>query len=227
MKSKIVNWRIFFVCLVATAALAGGIYWLSGISFWVAWGSVILGWGVLGVSTLFNESDESPSDASQAKTADEELESLYRFVGLVVIQWGQSEQSLDLVVSTLYQNYGGSALVKKMPKMLETKLEFVEKAFEELKGLDEFKPLAMRVVSEFKRLREFRHDFIHGAIADTVPKNGRFSFVKLDVGRDIHSVREFEIDGRDIPAITEDLVNLGGNTVRLARLIWDKSVGGG
>ena len=33
-----------------------------------------------------------------------DLDSLFNVVGFVVIQWGQAEQSLDLIISTIYQN---------------------------------------------------------------------------------------------------------------------------
>ena len=45
---------------------------------------------------------------------------LYSQVGFIVIQWGHCEQSLELLVNTLFREFGGNALPKRkrMPRPL-------------------------------------------------------------------------------------------------------------
>ena len=46
-----------------------------------------------------------------------DLESLFIAVGFIVIQWGQAEQALDLIVSSLSHAYPGKK-AKRLPVML-------------------------------------------------------------------------------------------------------------
>ena len=52
----------------------------------------------------------------------EDLDTLARAIGLVVLQWGQAEQSLDLLVAVLWQSFDGQRFAKRIPVMLEPKL---------------------------------------------------------------------------------------------------------
>ena len=53
---------------------------------------------------------------------------LYSQIGFIVIQWGYCEQSLQLLVTTLFREYGGNTLPrrKRLPKQLGDKLAFVK-----------------------------------------------------------------------------------------------------
>jgi len=48
-----------------------------------------------------------PISPGGTKYDDGELDALYKAVGFVVVQWGQAEQSLDMIVAMLFQNLGG------------------------------------------------------------------------------------------------------------------------
>ncbi len=157
---------------------------------------------------------------TQSEQDDKDLESLFNLVGFVVVQWGQAEQSLDLIVAMLYQDFGGNKFVKRLPKMLSTKISFIRKCLEEIPELAIFQNPIDDVITEFERLSSIRHDFIHGAIADTVPENGAFKFVKLDFEKEIHVLRDFSVNGSHVPKLRAELIKLGADTINVAKSIW-------
>jgi hypothetical protein len=70
---------------------------------------------------------------------NDELDALFKAVGFVVIQWSQAKHSLDLAIGVLYKLLGGKALKKRLPKMLATKLKFIEKCLVKLPTLARFR----------------------------------------------------------------------------------------
>jgi hypothetical protein len=54
-----------------------------------------------------------PITPGGTKYDDDELDSLFRAVGFVVVQWGQAEQSLDIITAILYQQLRGKQLACK------------------------------------------------------------------------------------------------------------------
>jgi len=152
---------------------------------------------------------------------DDELDSLFKAVGFVVVQWGQAEQSLDLAIAILYQNLGGKQCSKRLPRMLEPKLEFLRKCLSQIPALARFQGEGEALVANFRKLSEKRHDIIHGAIASVSATNGAFMFAKLDIKDDIHVLREFRFDAADFPALTRGLIDLGAQTTAFARRLWE------
>jgi len=162
-----------------------------------------------------------PVSPSGTVCDDAELNALFQAVGFVVIQWGQAEQSLDLATGILYQNLGGKLLAKKLPKMLETKLEFIEKCLAKLPTLTQFRADGTALIADFRSLSDTRHDLIHGAIASVSPKDGGFEFLKLDFKDNNHVVRKCHLKGEDFPKLTKDLLDLGSRATTFARRLWE------
>lgn len=152
---------------------------------------------------------------------DDSLDALFTAVGFVVVQWGQAEQSLELATAILYQNLGGKPLAKRLPKMLETKLDFVSKCLAKLPALKHLLAEGDALVADFRRLSVKRHDLIHGAIASVSATDGGFNFLKLDIAGDKHVVREFRFEGADYPKLTKDLIDLGARATTFARRLWE------
>jgi hypothetical protein len=150
----------------------------------------------------------------------EELDELFRQVGFIVVQWGQAEQSLDLAIATIYQCYATQKRPKRMPKMLDTKLKYLESCVRDIRELSPYRAAADGLVADFRRLSGLRHDLIHGAITDTEAENGMFTFAKLDVKKDFHFLRQVRLDGAEMPGIRRELIDLGAKAVTLARRIW-------
>lgn len=163
-----------------------------------------------------------PISPGGTKYDDEELDALFKAVGFVVVQWGQAEQSLEMIVAILYQNLGGKPLTNRIPVLLTPKLEFIRKCLTTIPTLHHFKPEGEALMDAFKRLSEKRHDLIHGAIASLSLDNGGFSFVKLDVKDGFHVARELRFESAEFPKLTKDLIDLGAAATALARKLWDR-----
>jgi hypothetical protein len=163
-----------------------------------------------------------PVSPSGVPYDDGELDALFRGVGFVVVQWGQAEQSLDLATGVLYQYLGGKSLAKRLPKMLETKLEFVEKCVTKMPSLSHLRGEGLALVTDFRALSAKRHDLIHGAIADISAVNDGFAFVKLDIQGDKHVVREFRFEGAEFPKLTKELIDLGARAGTFSRKLWER-----
>jgi len=161
------------------------------------------------------------SDKPLMKNISEDLSDLYTAVGFVVVQWGQAEQSLDLAVSTLYQNYHGASYAKRMPKMLAPKLEFIKKCLDVPAYGPSLLELAAKLSDDFECLSEIRHVLIHGTISEVTQRDGVYSYIKLNVQKDTHEVQEFQFDLKQFPALSDKLVELGAASVEFARLVWD------
>ena len=164
------------------------------------------------------------SAARKVPVEHEDMDALFRAIGFIVVQWGQAEQSLDLLVAALFQECGGKRLAKKnrMPFMLTPKLEFVRKCVTQLPKLAPFREDRLALVSAFESLSEKRHDLIHGAVSSLSPVDDAFPFLKLDVKDNEHHVREIRLEASEFPALANDLVRLGADAGALARRVWDQ-----
>lgn len=164
------------------------------------------------------------SAAPKHSAEHEDMDALFRAIGFIVVQWGQAEQSLDLLVAALFQECGGKRLTKKnrMPFMLAPKLEFVRKCVTQLPKLAPFRDEGLSLVSVFETLSKKRHDLIHGAVASLSPVDNAFPFLKLDVKDNVHHVREIRLEASEFPVLTKDLVRLGADAGSLARKVWEQ-----
>ncbi|CAG1771874.1 hypothetical protein BAC2_02026 [uncultured bacterium] len=166
------------------------------------------------------------SDDAGVPAEHKDMDALFRAIGFVVVQWGQAEQSLDLLVAALFQECGGKRLARKnrIPVMLAPKLEFVSKCVSQLPKLAPFNEEGLALVGSFERLSQKRHDLIHGAVASLSPVDEAFSFVKLDVKDNFHHAREVRLEASEFPVLTKELVRLGADATTLARKVWDQCV---
>lgn len=160
----------------------------------------------------------APGHADQDKT---DLDSIARAFGLVVINWGNAEQSLDMLIALLWQSFPTRAYSRKIPMMLAPKLTFARKSFAEVEALKPFQQQAGSLFAEFDRLSNLRHDLIHGAVASLAPIDGHFVLMKFEIHDGFHHVREVRIPIAAYPQLTRDLVNLGRNAHHMADTIFE------
>lgn len=151
------------------------------------------------------------------------FENLCKTIGFVVVQWGHCEQSLELLVNTLFLQYGGNKLPKRkrMPKQLGEKIAFMRECARGLPALAPFRVELESLATSFESLAQKRHDLVHGALTDTTALNGVYSFIRLETHPDIHEVKEFQYDLKAFPSLAESLLSLGKDAPRLARLVFD------
>jgi len=158
-------------------------------------------------------------------TTQDEEEALYSQVGFIVVQWGHCEQSLELLVNTLFLQYGGNKLPrrKKMPKQLSEKLAFVKECAVQILPLAPFRADLETLIDDFEAVKQKRHDLVHGALADIPVINGVFTFIRLETHREFHEAKKFLYDLKVFPDLAATLVRLGADTPKLARRIVDAS----
>ncbi len=156
----------------------------------------------------------------QVENDKDDLDTIAKAFGLVVIQWGSAEQSLDMLVALLWQSFPTRNFAKRIPMMLEPKIAFVRKSFGGVDSLRPLKTKAERVLDEFGRLSSLRNDLIHGAVASLSPINGNFVLAKFDIHDHFHHVREVRIPVAAYPHLTKDLVNLGSSAHELTNAVF-------
>ena len=105
-----------------------------------------------------------------------DIEQLFKAVGFVVVQWGNAEQSLDLLVVALFSRYEGHELLKRRPKQLDVKMKFLRECFAEFPELLPFKAECDDLLIRFEALSQRRHDVVHGAIDAVSAEDGVFTF---------------------------------------------------
>lgn len=151
-----------------------------------------------------------------------DLETLFKAVGFLVVQWGQTEQNLDLMVAELFWSYKRHPLFKRRPRNLEPKVKFLRDCFEQLPDLAQFRAESDPLLSRFLAAGEKRNDIVHGGIADLSMMNGGFIFLKIDViPKEHHSIREVFLDDSDWPAFRKELLDLGKDVQLLSRRVRD------
>jgi len=150
-----------------------------------------------------------PSSSEPQSTDADHLDLIARAVGLVVLQWGQAEQSLELLVASLWQSFGGRRFARKIPVMLSPKLIFVRACATGSPELGSLAPKLVSLTDRFEQLSVLRHDLVHGAPASIPTVDGHFVFTRLAVHDGFHHAREVRISVEAYPNLVRDLVNLG------------------
>ena len=150
-----------------------------------------------------------------------DIESLFKAVGFVVVQWGHAEQCLDLMVAAIFYGFDGNPLLKNRPKMLAQKLEFLGKSFTQFSGLEQFRSDGESLLARFSTIGNKRHELVHGAITNLEIENGEFLFAKLDINKDGHHLRDVALGQSDFSSLVQELLRLGSDTNKLARQVWD------
>ena len=157
---------------------------------------------------------------SESNQDSQDLDTIAKAVGLVVLQWGQAEQSLELMVALLWQELGGKAHAKRIPKMLETKLAFVRKCAAHLPKLASHRQRIEELASTFESLSAMRHNLIHGAPASIASVEGALVFSRLEIRDGYPCHCEVRIDKEQYSELVRRLVNLGKEAHGLASSVF-------
>lgn len=154
--------------------------------------------------------------------AGSDLENLFKAVGFVVVQWGNAEQTLDLLAVGVFSCFAGHELLKRRPKQLGQKIEFLRKCFATFPKLSPFKAECDDLLNRFESLSQSRHDIVHGAIDSISAENDVFTFTKIDVNpREHHELRTVLLDNAEWSEYLRALMKLGTDDISLARKVWD------
>ena len=153
-----------------------------------------------------------------------DIETLFKVVGFVVVQWGFAEQSLDLLVANIFAVFREHPSLKHehRPTNFEPKIKFLRNCFARIPALEQFRAGSEMLLSRFAAAGKRRNDLVHGAISQTTIEDGSFMFLKVDVKpREHHSVRPVFLDDSDWPAFRKELLGLGRDGQSLAQRVWD------
>ena len=151
-----------------------------------------------------------------------DIETLFKAVGFVVVQWGFAEQSLDLMVASIFHSFDGHPLLKRRPQHLEPKLEFLEHCFAEIPALAQFRAESVALLPRFSAAGKKRNELVHGAISEISIEDGAFMFLKVEViPKEHHSVRSVFLAESEWPAFRNELMALGKDGQSLAQRVWD------
>jgi len=152
-----------------------------------------------------------------------DLESLFKAIGFVVVQWGQAEQGLDLMVASIFHFYGEHPLLKARPRNLEPKVKFLRECFAKLAELQEFNVESEKLLQRFASAGTKRNDLVHGGIVKLSIEDNAFKFLKIDVSpKEHHRIRPVVLDGADWPRYRKELLYLGKEGQSLAQRVGDR-----
>lgn len=151
-----------------------------------------------------------------------DLETLFKAIGFVVVQWGATEQELDLMVAGLFHSFGEHPLFNRRQRNLEPKVVFLRECFEQLPELAKFHAEAGLLLTRFLKVGTVRNDIVHGGIEDLSMRNGAFIFLKIDVvPKAHHSARKVFLCDSDWPEFRKELLRLGKDVQSLSRRVRD------
>ena len=151
-----------------------------------------------------------------------DLETLYKAIGFVVVQWGYAEQALDLLVADIFHRFKGHALLKRRPKQLEPKINFLRECFAIIPKLKSFQAEADPLLEKFLRIGQVRNTLVHSSIADFSLKDGAFMFLKVDVvPQATHEIRTVFLFDSGWQSLRKDLLDIGKDGQSLARRVSD------
>jgi len=151
-----------------------------------------------------------------------DIETLFKTVGFIVVQWGLAEQTLDFIVAAIFHGFEKHPSLKRRPQNLEQKVDFLRDCFAKFPELKQFQAENEALLSRFSVAGKKRNDVVHGAIADYSVENGTFTFTKIDVvPKEHHSIRTVFLNDSDWPAFHKELLGLGSEGLSLAQRVQD------
>ena len=149
-----------------------------------------------------------------------DLESLFKAVGFITVQWGFAEQSLDLMMASIFHSFDGDPLLKKRPRNLESKVKLLRECFTKFPELQQFVAESKGLLKRFLAIGKKRNDLIHGAIANISAEEGAFKFLKVDASpNEQHSIRVVYLRDEEWTEFRRELIRLGAEGNSLAKSV--------
>jgi hypothetical protein len=142
--------------------------------------------------------------------AEEEIQdfqALCACIGFVMVNWALAEQSLDMIVSVIYDQCGGSTITKDKPWALKAKIDFLRKAFKQFVALQPYAEQGNKILNSLIALSEKRHNLVHGVVTGINLEDGVFPIEKFDYRN--NTLKKIQFDPKAFPNLAQDLVDLG------------------
>jgi hypothetical protein len=155
----------------------------------------------------------------------EDLDNLARMVGLLVIQWGSAEKTLELTVSALFNSGNGPKIKSgKVPQQLTSKLDYLSRCAISMVALMPIRSSIGKLIDDFKVLSDLRHNLIHGAASSINHVNGVYSFGKIDLVNGVQEHRKITFDVREFDSHVHKFIKLGSDAYTVGNFVFDKYV---
>ena len=118
-----------------------------------------------------------------------------------------AEQSLDMIISLVYDECGGSTISKTRPWALGDKIKFLRKAFKRFVVLYPYAEQGIEILDSVEAISKKRHDLVHGVVKNVTLENGVFPIEKLDYRN--NNVKNIQFDPKAFPNLAQELLDLG------------------
>lgn len=96
-----------------------------------------------------------------------EKKTFYRAIGHLAVGWGYVEHLFDLTNAAIINRFETDE--NELPRSLKPKISFYRRSFLKIPELSPFKEKALKITDEASRLKEIRHDIIHGQAERLTP----------------------------------------------------------
>jgi len=143
----------------------------------------------------------------------DEAKILYQSIGALSVAWAQVETVLDYFNGVLIMHRNHPELV--LPRSsLKSKIGFFKRSFDLIPELVPFRERAAKIVYELNRLKNIRHDAVHGVALERMPV-GTHKAIRLNIkGKDItqqhtlYKLPDIAIAANDALALSRELESL-------------------
>jgi hypothetical protein len=115
-----------------------------------------------------------------AEEESKDFQDLCACIGFVVVNWALAEQSLDMIISVIYDQCGGSTIMKDKPWALKRKIRFLKLAFKQFVVLHPYAEQGIEILESLIAISEKRHNLVHGVVTGINLEDGIFPIEKLD-----------------------------------------------
>jgi hypothetical protein len=142
-----------------------------------------------------------------AEEERKDFQDLCACIGFVVVTWAFAEQSLDRIVSVIYDQCGGSTITKNTPWSLKPKIDFLRQAFKQFVALQPYAEQGNEILDSLSALSQQRHNLVHGVVTRINLEDGIFPIEKFDYRN--KTLEKIQFDPIAFPQLAQDLVDLG------------------
>jgi len=149
------------------------------------------------------------------------LADLYAVTGLLVVNWGLVEASLNTLVNTLHKDHGGDVLGGKgqtIPVSFKRRMKYMKACFKEKETLAPYAEEAKTVRSRARELSFVRDYIARGHLHHYDQRTGIYTFGRLDSdGNDtVHIHTVFEANTQQLVGFSHQMMDLFARSQALA-----------
>lgn len=125
-------------------------------------------------------------------------------LGSVTLSWSALEIYLDAITLIIHKNINGHTIEKDAPTSLKRRKEFIKKCLKNIPEISKYHFEIKELIGDVDRLKEKRHDLIHGAItSQNYEKNTLIGLARI-VNSKVE-IKEYSYTTKDIEALSDEI----------------------